>query len=69
MEYRSDVVQEAEGRAQGPWAPLPVIGYVSFLVIRAIIFSISDFLTFRVYGSDNADALDSIYFLWVALNS
>ena len=46
LAYLSDVAQEAEGRSQGPWAQLLVIGYVSFLVVRAIIFPVSDFLTF-----------------------
>ena len=37
--------------------------------MRAIILSISAIKNFRVYSSDNADALAYIYFLSVALNS
>ena len=69
LTYLSDVVQEAVGRAQGPWALSPVPGYVSFWVIRAIVFSISDILNVRFSTSDNAYALASLYFLRVALNS
>ena len=69
IEYLSDVFQEATGRYQGPWATSPVPGSVSFLVIRAIVFSISHILNFRVSASANDDSLYYLSFLRVALNS
>ena len=66
LAYLSDVFQEAAGGSQGPWSPSPVTGSVSFLVIRVILFS--TILNFRVSASSNADALDSLSFLRVALN-
>ena len=69
LAYFSDVVQEDASRAQGPWAPLPMPGYVILRVIRAIVLSISAITTFRVYASDNADALVSLSFLILALKT
>ena len=67
--YLYDVVQEEAGRAQGPCSLFPVPGSESVLVLRAILFSISDILTFRVSASTNYDALVSISFLRVSLTS
>ena len=67
--YFSYVVQEAAGRAYGPWAPSLVTGSVSFCFIRDILFSIYVILNFSVYASANDDALDSLSFLKVALES
>ena len=60
MAYISDIFQEAAGRDHGPWTLLLVPGSVIILVIRAIIFSISAILTFRVSTSAGADVF---YFL------
>ena len=65
----SDVAQEDVGISQGPWAPSPVPGSVSFLVINSIVFSISAILNFRVSASASADALDYFSFLRVEFNS
>ena len=68
MAYLSDVVKEAAGRDHGPWKPSPVIGSAIFLVIMAIIFSISSILNFKVTASASAAALDYISFLRLAFN-
>ena len=57
------------GRSQGPWAPSLVPGYLSFLVIRGIVFAIYFIITFKISASASADALYSISLLGVALNS
>ena len=66
--YLSEVVQEDAGRAQGPWAPSPVPGSVSFWVITVIVLSISVILDFRVSASASSDALGSLSLLRVAFN-
>ena len=69
LTYLSDIVQEAAGRYQEPWALSPVPVSVIFLVMRSIIFSIYVILTFLVSSSEDSDSLDSLSFLRVALNS
>ena len=68
LAYLSDIFQEAGVKSRGPWATSPVQGSVSFFIIKAIFFSVSGILTFKVSTSDGADALDSTYFLRMALN-
>ena len=68
LEYLSDIVQEATGRSQGPWATSPVLGSVIFLVKRDISFSISDIIKFRFFASVNADALAFFSLLRMELN-
>ena len=68
LTYFSEVVQEAASIAQGSCAPLLVPGFMSSWFIRAIVFSISAILNFRVSASVSADVLDYISFLRVVLN-
>ena len=68
MAYLYYVIQEDAGRSQGPWTPLPVPVSVGFLVIRAIVFSISAILTFKVLTSDSSYALGSLYFFRLTFN-
>ena len=62
LSYLSDVVHEFLGRSQVPCTLLPVPGSVSFLVIEAIVFSISDIMNFKVTVSASAGLFD-LFFL------